>query len=302
MTIPSGSTHLILDTDIGSDVDDAMALIQLIGSGWSEHMSITTVYGDTNLRAKIAARYCELSQVSIPIFAGEGTPLSGKPVWVSGMEGSLHQDLSNLTFETQGAVDHILKMSQIANKDLVILAIGPLTNIAKACLSDPKFPNRVKTVFMMGGNFAEGRPEHNFISDVTATRVVLESGLKIILVGLESTKRISLPNDAMRVIAESGSAGEKLYEEILQWSQFWNATWNVPHDPVAVLMLTHPELFKLAKPGTIEFVESGELAGSTKFNPARIGNHQIVLDFEERRISSAIVDGITSISSQGLLT
>jgi purine nucleosidase len=53
----SKQRHLLLDTDIGSDVDDAMTLVQLIGQGMSNQMSITTVYGDTGLRARIAARY-----------------------------------------------------------------------------------------------------------------------------------------------------------------------------------------------------------------------------------------------------
>jgi len=62
---------LILDTDIGSDVDDALALAVILGSEQINLLGITTVYGDTSLRAKIAMQLCQLVNRSIPTFPGE---------------------------------------------------------------------------------------------------------------------------------------------------------------------------------------------------------------------------------------
>lgn len=288
--------HLILDTDIGSDVDDAMALLQLLGTSWANNMSVTTVYGDTRLRAQIAMRYCKLAGKSVPIYAGEKTPLSKKDVWVSGLEGSLHDDLENEPVSDLDAVEHMLSESKRQGGELIVLAIGPLTNVAKACLVDPDFPSRVKKLFIMGGNFGELRAEHNFVSDISATEIVLNANFEIVLVGLEATKRISLPNSVMATISESGPAGQKLYEEIIQWSKFWDASWNVPHDPVSVLTLTQPELFTLSQAGKIEIETVGGLAGNSRFQASADGKHQMVIDFDSELVASKIVEDIARVS------
>ena len=67
---------IILDTDIGSDVDDALALATVLGSESVNLLGITTVYGDTKLRARIAHHLCHIANKSIPVFAGVETPLS----------------------------------------------------------------------------------------------------------------------------------------------------------------------------------------------------------------------------------
>lgn len=285
----SPTNHLILDTDIGSDVDDAMALLQLVGAGWSTNMSITTVYGDTALRAQIAARYCELIGVTIPIYKGESNPLSGREVWVSGLEGSLHSDLGSQIVEDQTASEHILQMSRMSNINLQIVAIGPLTNLAKACLKDPSLPERVSHVFMMGGDFSKQKAEHNFLSDSRAAEIVLEAGFRVTLSGLESTKRVSIPNEEMNPIRELGPAGSLLFQEIVQWSEFWDAKANIPHDPIAVLTLTNPELFQFSELGQISVSTDAASEGVSIFTSKPHGKHRLVQDFSEQIISEQII-------------
>ncbi len=292
MTEESRQPHLLLDTDIGTDVDDAMTLIQLIGEGLASQMTITTAYGDTGLRARIARRYCELAGVQIPIFSGEESTLSGKDIWVSGLEGSLHKNLEVEEYSQGSAVEHILQLSHDSTKELSILAIAPLTNIAKAVLKDPSLPHRVKHLYLMGGRFEEGQPEHNILSDVTAADVVFSSAFNITVVGIEATRRVKMPAGLIERIAAAGPAGEALSRDIYQWWEFWSETWNVPHDPMAALMVLRPELFELSEAGQIKIITASEGHGNSVFLPSEKGTHRIVKDFNPEHVAEEIVKAI----------
>jgi purine nucleosidase len=293
----SPKTHLLLDTDIGSDVDDAMTLVQLIGNGLANQMSITTVYGDTSLRARIAARYCKLANVKIPIFAGVGNPISGKSVWLSGLEGSLHEALENETYEDKSALEHILEVSKDPNLRVSILAIGPLTNIATALREDPDLASRIEHLYIMGGRFDEGSAEHNFMSDAVAADIVFFSSFNITVVGLEATTRIKMPERLIERIAAAGSSGSALSKDIFQWWEFWGETWNVPHDPIAALTFLRGSLFEYSKPGTIKVFPIGPDEGHSQFNEDPKGVHRIVLNFSPETVAEEIVRGIEKSNS-----
>jgi purine nucleosidase len=283
--------HLILDTDIGTDVDDAMTLIQLIGCNKASEMTITTVYGDTGLRAQIAKRYCKLASSDIKVFAGETKTLSGKDIWISGLEGSLHEALDDENYESLSAVDHLLNCANDFGGELVILAIGPLTNIAKACLRDPAFATKVKHLFVMGGRFEDGDAEHNFVSDAVAADIVFSAGFEATVVGLEATHRIKMPSELIERIKHSGPAGLALSNDIYQWWEFWQETWNVPHDPIAALAFLDDSLFTFSALGSISVANEGPVVGKSVFAPGE-GKHRIVLDFEPEKVAEEIVKAI----------
>lgn len=293
----SPETHLVLDTDIGSDVDDAMTLVQLIGNGLANQMSITTVYGDTDLRARIAARYCKLAKVEIPIFAGVTTPMSGRSVWLSGLEGSLHDHLETEIYQERSAVEHILEVSKDPKLRVSILAVGPLTNIANALQEDPSLPSRIDHLYIMGGRFEEGSPEHNFLSDAVAAEIVFGSDLQITVVGLEATTRIKMPEGLIDRIAAAGSAGLALSRDIFQWWEFWGETWNVPHDPIAALTFLRGSLFEYSKPGHITVFPNGPDEGQSQFKEDSTGLHRIVLNFSPEVVAEEIVRGIEQSNS-----
>ena len=291
--------HIILDTDIGTDVDDAMTLVQLIGCNKSSAMSITTVYGDTKLRAQIASRYAQLAGVELKIYAGESQTMSGKDIWLSGLEGSLHVDLDKELVELTPAVEHLLASADDKSQELVILAIGPLTNIAKACLVDSKFASKVKHLYVMGGRFTEGDAEHNFVSDAVAADIVFSAGFNATIVGLEATHRIKMPSDLIERIKQSGTAGLALSNDIYQWWEFWKETWNVPHDPIAALTFLDPTLFEFSEIGKVSVSSEGADVGKSVFIPGS-GNHRIVLDFDPDVVAESIVSAIEANHTQNI--
>ena len=116
-----------LDTDIGSDVDDLMALAMVLGSADMSLRAVTTVYGDTLLRARIVRRaYGVAGRSAPPVAAGAQETRSGRPVWWAGHEGALMPDLAS------EAVDENLDAMALLRASTVIEAVGPLTNVADA--------------------------------------------------------------------------------------------------------------------------------------------------------------------------
>ena len=139
---------IILDTDIGSDVDDALALAMLLGSDSIDLLGITTVYGDTKLRAQIAAHLCHLANKSIQVFAGLEEPLSGREVWISGSEGKALSNLDQYAPERKSAVDFLVETVSKNPGQIEVIAIGPLSNIASAIQQAESFATNVKRLWI----------------------------------------------------------------------------------------------------------------------------------------------------------
>lgn len=196
--------RVILDTDIGSDVDDILALTLLLKEPAIDLIGITTVYGDTNLRARLAKRQCDLlDRDEVKVYAGKSRPLSGRDVWWTGHEGVGMPGLDQATVETtKDGVAFLLESAATYANELEILAIGPLTNIATAIRTDDRFVQNVKHLHIMAGDFRdEGRiAEHNVKCDVVAADVVIRSGIRITAYGLNVTARVPLREpDRLRI-------------------------------------------------------------------------------------------------------
>ncbi len=240
--------QLLLDTDIGTDVDDALALAVLLGSSEIEIVGITTVYGDTVLRARLAARLVGLARPgsTVPIVPGERQPRSGGPIFWPGHEGELYDDLHlERIDDDMDAVAFLTKTALRYRGELDILAIGPLTNIAAALDRDPGFSRNVRRVIIMGGDFSdtERQAEHNIVSDIAAAQRVFGSDLAITVGGLDLTTQIRISQVEVDRIADSGPLGEALQREIERFWQFLGQRWNTPHDPILALWRLDPDHF-----------------------------------------------------------
>ena len=144
--------RIVLDTDIGTDVDDALALALTLASPELELVAVTTVAGDTMRRARIAARLLALAdRADVPVHAGCERALSapGGFAWF-GHEGDGILEGSADAVSGEPAVDALLRLFGPA-EELELVAIGPLTNVAVALEREPAFARRVARLTVMGG-------------------------------------------------------------------------------------------------------------------------------------------------------
>ena len=154
-----------MDTDIGSDIDDVLALLLLLHLQGVSLLGVTTVYGNVLLRAKIARRIIQTAGKDVPVIVGTGIPMeSPRPVWHTGEEG-----MGLITDEEIKAPPSTFKLSDNAPAFLVdqvmrrpgqvtILAVGALTNIALVLELEPRLTSAVRRLVFMGAGVTYEEP------------------------------------------------------------------------------------------------------------------------------------------------
>ncbi|TMR21846.1 nucleoside hydrolase [Nonomuraea turkmeniaca] len=247
----SSTVRVILDTDIGTDVDDALALAVLLGSPEVDLLGCTTVYGDTLLRARLAKRLVRLASRSPAVIPGAAKTLTDRPAWWAGHEGRLFTDLDTEEVDSGDAVAYLVDRVSREPGQVDVVAVGPLTNIAHAITASPSFARDVRHLWIMGGRFDDPKPEHNLKCDPEAAAVVFGCGAPITVTGLEITTTVRLDGVDVSSIGGAGALGAVLKAEIEQWWRFWNKEWNCPHDPITVLTMLVPELFGFSPDGRV---------------------------------------------------
>ncbi len=291
--------RVVLDTDLGSDPDDAMALAVLLGSDEVDLLGASTVYGDVELRARLLAGYAGLAGASVTVATGVAEPLSGKPVWVSGEEGRYFPGVPDL--DAAGVVSDglgwLLDRSRESAGDLDLLAIGPLTNLAAALRAEPSFARGVRRVWMMGGLFAapgaepgSDDPEHNFSSDAVAASEVLASGLPITVLGLELTRRLRLGEPELAALLRMGKLGAQLEKETRAWMRYWDEPFDVPHDAIAAVAMLRPDLFTV-RTARVRVLPQGPRAGQVVEDDAGTPL-DIVTDLDRPAVTREILERI----------
>jgi purine nucleosidase len=281
---------VILDTDIGTDVDDALALCVLLGSRTVDLLGITTVYGDTRLRSRIAMHICELAEKPIDTYVGESLPISGREVWMSGEEGKNYKNLNRFNPESQHAVEYLVETIASNPNSIDIIAIGPLTNIARAIQESKYFAQNVKRIWIMGGDFTQSKVEHNFKCDIDAAKLVLESRIPISILDLPSSQRTIIRTEEIEQIGRAPQIGPLLHSEIMSWIQPRNQDWTTPHDPIAALALLAPEFFDTSPAGEVRINPDG----MSFWNESETGNVKLLNPIHAESAVQKMIELITN--------
>jgi len=208
--------RLVLDTDMGSDVDDALCLALALASPEIELAAVTCVGRESRLRAQIARRLLELAgREHVPVHAGCRVPLLGGEGynWFGHEGHGILEPGSEPELARAHAVDALLELSE-REPGLEIAAVGPLTNLALALAKDPDFAARVSRLTIMGGHLREvsyrGRVfpfgvDYNLCSDPHASLLVLRSGIPTRLVTADVTLRTWLREADVQALEKSGA-------------------------------------------------------------------------------------------------
>ncbi len=266
MTLVHSKPHrVIYDTDPG--VDDAMALYYALAHPDIELLGITTCYGNVTVQQATAnALYLtQLAGRNVPVAQGADKPLvkhaEAPPDFIHGADG-----LGNLptrvptTRQTdpRSAAQFIVDMARAQPGQITLVPVGPLTNIALALQLEPKLPQLIKQVVIMGGSIAEHGnvspvAEANIWNDPHAADAVFTAGFNFTMVGLDVTYQVLLPVSQFEKIAAHRRhiATDTLLHAVKFYSAFYGSRFAhmkdfdgcYGHDVMAFICLTNPELF-----------------------------------------------------------
>lgn len=253
------SRKVFLDMDPGTD--DAVELLMVPGMKDIELLGISTVAGNVDVvkTTRNALRVLEYMGYRARVYKGSSSPLIRPHVnsaHIHGVDGLGGVNLPEPS-SSHDSIPGPVAMSEVSKqygKELIIVATGPLTNIAIACLLDPELPSRVKQLVIMGGAFnlnEYGRgnvtphAEFNIYADPEAASLVFNSFENILCVGLDVTMDPSVllkEEDAKRLL-ESGKKRAKLAAELMMHS-INRAGYFAPHDPLAFYCVERPDIVK----------------------------------------------------------
>ena len=193
---PVEPQKIIIDTDIGDDIDDAFAVALALKSPELQILGISTTFGDTEARAKIVdCMLGEAGRTDIPVLAGSPTHTTNPMSQRRYGEGGHFAKSSH-----PNAVDFILDQIRRYPNQITLIAIGPLMNVGALIEKDPQTFLKLKRVVMMGGSIYCGyseigvcpgpapSPEWNIINDIPAAQKLFLSGVPLYVMPLDSTQ------------------------------------------------------------------------------------------------------------------
>jgi len=233
---------IILDTDIGSDVDDAMALLLACASPEMALAGVTTGGGEAHERARLAVQLLRRAgRDDIPVYAGMSTRLLPyKPDHFAPYDGHglSIADITEADYASQHAVEYLLHMARERGPELTLVTIGPLTNIGAAVALDPQTMARFKELIIMGGAFwgdRARRGEYNVSSDPEATKVVLGLDIPTAFVGLDVTLQVvNGPSHMARLKAARTPLTDLAHSMLADYQARLRRSYNYLHDPLAL--------------------------------------------------------------------
>ena len=246
-----------IDTDPG--LDDLLALALAFASPELSIEGLTTVAGNAALPVVTAnaRRFCALAGADVPIGVGANQPLALTPIDAAhfhGKDGRRGAPLPEVPDANLAPARDVLRHSLVSRGVESVIALGPLTNVATLAVEDPKLFANAEVIWM-GGTLGAGnvtaKAEYNAFADPRALRILLRSGVRLRMVGLEVTSRVSL--DAARASDHdfgAGARGQLLGAAVRGLcdaeKSLSGAARAVLHDPAAVAAALAPELFSFA--------------------------------------------------------
>jgi purine nucleosidase len=272
---------VLLDTDIGSDIDDAVCLAYLLAKPECELLGVTTVSGEPEKRAMLAGALCRAAGQDIPIFPGAGDPLlvdQRQPI--AKQAAALANWPHPTEFPRGEAVEFLRQTIRRHPHEVTLLTIGPLTNIALLFAVDPEIPALLKRLVLMCGVFTEhlpargGKLEWNALLDPHATAIVYRAQPPVHRsLGLDVTTHVVMPADEVRAKFSRG-----LLRPVLDFAEVWfrERPAITFHDPLAAVSIFDPEVCTFER-GAIDIELTAEdLHGQTKWTEG-LGNHEIAV-------------------------
>ena len=276
---------VLFDTDLG--VDDALAIAIALNAAELDVIGLTLVAGNVSVEqgTRSALQLLELlGREDVPVYVGAEKPLFIDRVDAVQVHGSTGLGYAELpepsTLPVGRAVDHIIREIQKRPGELIIVAIGPLTNLALAERKSPGILNRARRVVAMGGVLWCGgnitdMSEYNIYADPHALNELLQAQINLTLIPLDVTEQLTLTEDEIVAAGEAHGDrltrfGQKATQSVFEFEHAQGGARKMHlHDPSVPALLIEPSLFAM-RALAIGVETEGASAGSLKVLPEEI--------------------------------
>jgi len=257
---------VLLDTDIGSDIDDAICLSYLLSNPHCELLGVTTVTGEADKRSMMADYLIEKAKKKIPVFPGCEIPLIGEQKQKYCPQFEYLEKISyRKTYDKIEWLNFMRRTIRENPGEINLITIGPLTNIGFLFRFDPEIPSLLKGLYIMGGKFFGDKTiEWNIGCDPYSAHIVFSSNLKNAYVcGLDVTTKVIMKKE--EVIREFSKYN--LLKEVLNFAEIWFRERNIItfHDPLTATILFNKEICKFKRGKVYIKIENRENSGITEF-------------------------------------
>jgi len=273
-------SKLIIDTDPGHD--DALAILMTVLSDKFDVLAVTTVAGNATIKkvTRNAQAILNLIEADIPVFSGFPKPLERELVTavVHGESGLAGFDTTNTQYSlTKNAPEELLKLINANPGEVTILALGPLSNIARAIRLDPTFSTKVKQLVIMGGaiNVPGNKnrvAEFNFSVDPEAADIIFRTEISKVLVPLDACNQV-----VMKVIDFRKILNTKLQAILLPMMEHFAAGLTTDEGTTGILVYDALAAYFLINPSAF-IIESMDVVIETK------GEHTFGMSVAEKRL------------------
>jgi len=280
------AVKVLLDTDVGSDIDDAFCLAYLLAQPRCELLGITTVTGEADKRAMLASALCRVAARDIPIYPGAERPLfvpqkQPHAPQAKALTKWVHDD----HFVRGEAVEFLRHAIRAHPGAVVLLAIGPLTNIGLLFAVDPDVPGLLKGLVIMAGVFADSRVkrhevEWNASCDPHAAALVYAANVRPHRsIGLDVSQRV-----AMHKADVFARCQAPLLQVVRDFAGEWDHDTITFHDPLAAATIFDDGICRFER-GTVDVgLASRRALGPTHFRRrATEGRHEVAMAVDVER-------------------
>jgi inosine-uridine nucleoside N-ribohydrolase len=279
---------ILLDTDIGSDIDDAVCLAYLLANPACELLGITTVSGEGQKRARMASALCKVAGKSVPIYVGREEPLLPGLKWQPQcpQADALPRWPHDTEFPHGQAVEFMRQTIRAHPGEVTLLAIGPLTNVAALFAADAEIPSLLKGLVLMCGVFTNhlagvGPLEWNAMLDPAATAIVYRQTPKVFRsIGLDVTCQVTLPATEVRQRFQ-----HPLLRPVLDFAEVWfqHVEQITFHDPLAATTIFDDEICSFERGCVDVELTSPRLLGMTHWAASADGPHEVALQVNPQK-------------------
>jgi purine nucleosidase len=274
------AVKLLLDTDIGTDIDDAICLTYLLHKPECNLLGITTVTGEPEKRAMIASSLCKHAGKEVPVYPGNASPLRIKQKQEYAQQAkSLYKWNHETEFPAGEAVSFLKKTIRENPGEITLLTIGPLTNIATLYTEDPGIPSLLKSHILMGGfyyfNFKGRNPlEWNIMGDYHASDIVLKADTPLVqAIGIDVTSKVVMNSEEF---LKKFSAEQ--FKPLRDYSSHWFKHFNhniTFHDPLAAAVVFNDSIVEFERGNISVGLKGKDNRGLTHWKKDPKGKHQV---------------------------